>query len=65
MQKCYHDLDIQFLPNRIVERLNQEGSTLSFQPNIENLPTEVLSQAYNYWSNLTDIVDTVLRNTLN
>ena len=44
MQEAYKDLNIQFLPDSIVENLNQEGGLITQQTNInDSFSTEILS----------------------
>ena len=57
MQKAYKDLDIQFLPDNIIQRLNQQGNLVTQQSNVSNyISTEILSK-----DNLIQ-TDTVLAN---
>ncbi|MGL4758948.1 MAG: hypothetical protein ACRCXZ_06415, partial [Patescibacteria group bacterium] len=44
MQKAYKDLDIQFLPDTIVQQLNQQKLTGFHQPLMNSLSTELLSK---------------------
>jgi hypothetical protein len=45
MQTAYKDLDIQFLPNSIIQELNQQGDLISQTNSInEYLSTEILSK---------------------
>ena len=62
MQKAYKDLDIQFLPNNIVDELTQKKLTvelssireaLIYQNN--SIPTEVLSKHHSFQTN--EIID--------
>ena len=52
MQKAYKDLDIQFLPDNIIQRLNQPGDLVTQQNNLSNyISTEILSKEYLFHSN--------------
>ena len=52
MQKAYKDLDIQFLPDKIVQELNQQSALVTQQNNItDSLPTEILSTENLFQSN--------------
>jgi uncharacterized protein YggT (Ycf19 family) len=45
MQKAYQDLDIQFLPDNIIQKLNQTGDLVTQQNNLSNyISTEILSR---------------------
>ena len=53
MQKAYKDLDIQFLPDKIVQQLNQQSNLLTQQKNIHDyISTEILSKENLFQSNL-------------
>ena len=55
MQKAYKDLDIQLLPNNIVEELNQKGELVSQINNLpESFSTELLSNE-NFHTFLTNL----------
>ena len=54
MQKAYKDLDIQFLPDNIIQELNQQGSLVTQQTSIHNyLSTEILSKEDLFQSNVS------------
>ena len=47
MQRAYHDLDIQFLPDKIVEQLNQEGNLVTqINHSTDHFSTELLPNAF-------------------
>ena len=50
MQKAYKDLDIQFLPDKIIQELSQQGN-LTSQNITDSLPTEILSTENLFQSN--------------
>lgn len=52
MQKAYKDLDIQFLPDNIIQKLNQAGDLVTQQNNLSNsISTEILSKEHLFDSN--------------
>ena len=52
MQKAYKDLDIQFLPENIIQKLNNSGDLVSQQNNLFNsISTEILSKENLFHSN--------------
>jgi len=54
MQKAYNDLDIQFLPNQIIDQLNQQINMLSHNnTSIDSFSTEILANfiTFDRWSN--------------
>jgi uncharacterized protein YggT (Ycf19 family) len=52
MQKAYKDLDIQFLPDNIFQKLNQQNDLVTQQNNITNyISTEILSKENLFHSN--------------
>jgi uncharacterized protein YggT (Ycf19 family) len=52
MQKAYKDLDIQFLPDNIIQKLNQAGDLVTQQNSLSNsISTEILSKEHLFDSN--------------
>ena len=51
MQKAYKDLDIQFLPDNIIQKLNQSVDLATQQNNLSNsISTEILSKENLFYS---------------
>ena len=47
MQKAYKDLDIQFLPNNVIQQFNQQGDLVTQTTHIkDHLPTQLLSNEF-------------------
>jgi hypothetical protein len=48
LQKAYKDVDIQFLPNNIIQELNQKSDSLITQTNTisDSLSTQILSNEH-------------------
>jgi hypothetical protein len=53
LQKAYKDVDIQFLPNNIIQELNQKSDSLITQTNTisDSLSTQILSNEHLFASN--------------
>jgi hypothetical protein len=51
MQTAYKDLDIQFLPNSLIQELNQKSDLVSQTNDINQYTTEILSKESLFQSN--------------